>query len=302
MVKSLWTGRSSLSALLAHYQELIEQCLQECLPPSTADTTGLYEAGRYAVLAKSKRLRPCLALLTAEMLGGHIDAALLPAAALELVHTYSLVHDDLPCMDDDDLRRGQPTVHKAYSEATAVLTGDFLLTYAFQLLATAPLLDETQRIKLIATLAKHSGGDGMIGGQMLDIQGEHRHLVLKEIMNLHKKKTGALIVASLEFGGIVANASSELLSTLSDFGWNLGMLFQITDDLLNATATQELLGKPVGSDAARGKSTYLTTLGQERTQEEAKKYHDQALQCLCTLNYNTSSMQDLVRWVFSRSS
>lgn len=289
-------------ALLAPYQERIEPCLQECLPASKADTTGLYEAARYAVLAKSKRLRPCITLLVADMLGADRDAPLVPAAALELVHTYSLVHDDLPCMDDDDLRRGQPTVHKAYSEATAVLTGDFLLTYAFELLAGAPHLGDKEKVALIATLAKHSGGEGMIGGQMLDIQGEHQNLLLQEITTLHKKKTGALIVAAVEFGGIIAKASPKVLAPLSDFGWNLGLLFQITDDLLNATASQEALGKPVGSDAARGKSTYVTALGWEKAYEEAKKYCGQALQCLEALDYNTASMRDLTKMVLSRSS
>ncbi len=205
------------------------------------DKTPLERAARYSLLAPGKRLRPKLVLMTAEMLGTSIEKALQPACALEMIHAYSLIHDDLPCMDDDDFRRGQPTLHKAYDEATAVLVGDFLLTYAFEVLADSPNLSAEQKIELIRVLSQAAGGNGMIGGQLLDIQ--HKG----SVEEMHEKKTAALFHAALRFGEIIAGVEDE---NLGAFGTQFGLLFQAVDDLLDED-------HPLGQDEAKTSATRL---------------------------------------------
>ncbi len=209
-----------LNAVNASLDKLVKEIAE---PHNT-----LYQAARYSLLAPGKRIRPLLAIASGKMLGATLDALLMPSAALEMIHAYSLIHDDLPAMDNDDFRRGKPSLHKAFGEANAILAGDYLLTYAFEIIAGAPHLEPSQRLKLITTLAKASGGDGMIGGQVMDLS--KTPLNLDEV---NAKKTGALITASIQFGGIVANVSQDTYSTLTLLGQKIGLLFQVCDDILD---------------------------------------------------------------------
>lgn len=217
------------SSLFAEWTSLIEQELEKLVPEGHSAHNILYSAARYSLLSGGKRIRPLLTLATAHLFNVEISKALAPACALEMIHTYSLIHDDLPCMDDDDFRRGKPSLHKAFSEAHAVLAGDFLLTYSFEVLATSLSLSPHQKIDLIQVIARAAGGEGMIGGQVLDI-AEARSVSLQE---LHQKKTGALFTAAVQCGGIVANVSSEQFAILTRFGKHLGYLFQVVDDILD---------------------------------------------------------------------
>ncbi len=216
-------------------KELVDQTLEKLLPSQNGP---LFEAARYS-LEEGKRLRPLLTLATVQTFEKSIEGALQPSCALEMIHTYSLIHDDLPCMDDDDFRRGRPSLHKAYPESHAILTGDFLLTYAFEVLANAPSLSAKQKNQLIATLALRSGSNGMIGGQVLDI--ENQQTTPKQLLNTHMKKTGALITAALEFGGIIAGQSD--LSHLQAIGEALGLAYQLVDDILDGDGAVSLLGE-----------------------------------------------------------
>lgn len=187
----------------------------------------LFKAARYSLLSSGKRLRPILTLATAQTFNTPLEYALIPACAIEMVHTYSLIHDDLPCMDDDDLRRGIPTLHKVYDEAHAVLTGDYLLTYAFELLSTAPHLTSDQKLALVKTLSQHAGGSGMIGGQVMDMQGSN------DWEQMHLLKTASLMISALEFGAIIGNCSPSDTTHLKTFGKQIGLAFQIIDDILD---------------------------------------------------------------------
>lgn len=213
--------------VVARLNELIDQQAHPAIYP-------LFEAARYSLLSPGKRLRPLLTLVTAQMYGSLMENALTPACALELIHSYSLIHDDLPCMDDDDLRRGKPTLHKVYDEGFAVLTGDFLLTYAFELLSKAPALSAETRLVLIQTLAERAGAEGMIGGQVIDLHHNTIRLSQETIELMHMKKTAALFSCALEFGGHLGHASQEEILKLKEIGENFGSAFQIFDDLSDA--------------------------------------------------------------------
>ncbi len=234
-----------------------------------ADHALLFEAARYSLLSPSaKRLRPLLLLATVDALGGSWEEALIPACSLELIHTYSLIHDDLPCMDDDDMRRGRPTLHKIYPEGQAILAGDFLLTYAFEVLAAAPFLSATQKVALISSLAKGAGGEGMIGGQVIDLLLAQTNLPPSwEVLHaMHAKKTAALIASAIDCGAIIGNASALHRETLQKLGKSLGLAFQIVDDILDVTGSEEEIGKPVGSDARNAKATAVSLLGLDGAQ------------------------------------
>lgn len=249
-----------------HYLPLIEKKLEELLTPPPSSQEKLFEAARYMTLSAGKRLRPLLLLATAEAFSVPIDLAITPACALELVHTYSLIHDDLPCMDNDDFRRGKPTLHKKYDEATAVLTGDFLLTYAFEVLAKSPGLTAEQKVQMIQVLSSRSGGNGMVAGQLLDMEvGSHN---LERLNYIHRKKTADLLIASLELGGIIAGLSPSLMDEIQIFGEEIGLAFQITDDLIDLSSEKE------------GKITYVSCLGMENAKKTASDLLEQALKRL----------------------
>lgn len=224
----------------------------------------LQEAMRYSLLSGGKRVRPVMTLAFCDMLGGQWREALPFACALELVHTYSLIHDDLPCMDDDDLRRGRPTCHKVYGETMAVLAGDALQGEAFGLIAAAPAMTAQQRIDAVAVLSAACGGGGMVAGQVLDVD----HLAQSEadLRLLHRLKTGAMLQAAAELGCVAAGADDGLRQRARDYGCHIGLAFQVRDDVLDVVADQEELGKPIGSDRAEGKRTFVDLLGLEACQ------------------------------------
>lgn len=291
---------SDIAAYLQTQSQLIENHLERLIPLRHGPTQQLFEAARYAILGGGKRLRPILTLATTEMLGGQIEKALTPACALEMVHTYSLIHDDLPCMDDDDYRRGKLTVHRRYTEGHAVLTGDFLLTYAFDALASSPHLSAEKRAQMISILAKRSGADGMIGGQVMDLASEGQKISLDTLRLLHRHKTAALLTAAIEFGGIVSEASDIQMEHLREFGENLGLAFQIVDDILDVTSSQAKHGRAISSDVVNGKSTYVTLLGMEQAKAYAQKSYQQALQALKGLPHHSARLANIAEYILKR--
>lgn len=280
--------------------DVIEKRLNELIPSSLGPYQQLFEAARYSLLGGGKRIRPMITLATVQAFSGDASIALTPACTLEFIHTYSLIHDDLPCMDDDDFRRGKPSLHKKYNEGHAVLTGDFLLTYAFEVLATDPLLSAEKKIKLIEILAKRSGSDGMIGGQVMDIGYVGNPLTLEQLSLLHKNKTAALISAAVEFGGIIADANPEQLKFLRLFGENIGLAFQIMDDILDVTSSAVKHGRSVASDIINGKTTYVSLLGVDKAREAAKHHHTQALHALAQLPINPELLAALSTFIIDR--
>lgn len=288
-----------LKEYLQHTSALLENHLDRILPESTLPYYTLFSAARYSLLGGGKRLRPILLLATAEALGAPLKKALSAASAVELVHTYSLVHDDLPCMDDDNFRRGKPSLHKAFSEAHAVLAGDFLLSYAFELLAEDTELTAEQRVKLISLLAKGCGGHGMIGGQVLDIEAEGKEVDLAALQTIHRHKTGALITTSILMGAIVAEAKETDLSALKEYGNALGLAFQIMDDVLDIRNVKEH-GKRTCSDLANNKTTYATLLGLEKAQSAAMGIIESAKEHLGRVNGSTEQLQRLADFVIHR--
>jgi geranylgeranyl diphosphate synthase type II len=246
---------------------IIDQRLDTLVPQGDA----LMAAVRYSLLAPGKRLRPLLVLTTVEMLGKDPAKALDPACAIEMIHTYSLIHDDLPCMDDDDLRRGLPTLHKVAGDAMALLAGDCLLTYAFEVLASAPHLEPEQRLALIHTLSSRAGAKGMLGGQAIDISSTGKIADEPRLIQMHLGKTGALLTACLEFGALIASAPNQIVRQLQKLGSDLGLAYQFLDDLLNATSTTADLGKQAGSDSSKEKYTAVSLYGIDGTEERLLK-------------------------------
>ncbi len=245
--------------------------LERALPTESEPPADLHRAMRYAIFGGGKRLRPALCMAAAQWAGAPPEVALRPAAALELLHTYTLIHDDLPCMDDDNLRRGRPTVHVAFSEATALLAGDALLTLAFEWLAGAAP-DSLIAVRLVRELAVAAGSRGVIGGQVDDLANENCTPAWPVVASIHARKTAALLQAAAVMGGIAAGADAERCKALAVYGFELGMAFQVADDLLNVTATAAQLGKPVGSDRDRGKLTAVAALGEAGARAAAARH------------------------------
>lgn len=291
---------ANLQEKLNRYNVLIENHLHEIVPVSLTPYQALFEAARYSLLGGGKRLRPLLTLITAEMFGESPSIALPAACSLELIHTYSMIHDDLPCMDNDDYRRGKLTLHKVYPEGHAVLTGDFLLTYAFEILADAPQLSDEIKVKLIRILAQRSGAHGMIGGQVMDLDSENRLIPLDQLKQLHAHKSGALISAAVEFGGIIANVTTEQMNHLKTFGENIGLAFQIVDDVLDVTSSHIKHGRTIASDAINQKSTYVSLMGIEKAQATAEKHYQLSIDALHALRINTQLLEELAQFMIQR--
>lgn len=273
-------------------------------PFAVGEAVHLAEAMRYSLEAGGKRVRPALCMLAAEAVGGRAEQALSCAIALEYIHTYSLIHDDLPAMDDDDLRRGKPTNHVVYGEGQAILAGDGLLTEAFHLLGTDVSLPVECRIEAVAVLSEAAGWRGMVGGQSLDLLGEEltrsgQAYGLDHLQLIHRLKTGALLRASVELGAIAASASAEHRATLREAGTLLGLAFQIQDDILDATSTAEEMGKRVGKDEGRGKITYPVLLGLEGARKALNETTERAL-CLLQSLPNPSSLMAWARYLAQR--
>ncbi len=249
----------------------IEARLNELLPADDVPPTTLHKSMRYSIFAGGKRIRPLLCLEAAKACGGSEEVALNAACALEALHTYTLIHDDLPCMDDDDLRRGRPTNHKVFGEGIAVLAGDALLTEAFAMLASVPENDRYNVRDYVAELAHQTGSLNLVGGQVLDLEGEGRQLTAEELRAIHNGKTTALITTSLRLGGMAAGCTQEQLDALTSYGKCLGLAFQIIDDILDITSTPEVLGKSIGKDAREQKATYPALVGIEEARAEARE-------------------------------
>jgi geranylgeranyl diphosphate synthase type II len=272
----------------------VNAALERHLPPESDAPADLHKAVRYSVFAGGKRLRPALALASFEACHGSGEDVLLAACALEMTHTFSLIHDDLPCMDNDDFRRGRPTNHKVFGEAIAILAGDSLLVYAFELLA------KTGRPECIATLARALGTKGMLGGQVVDIQSEGKKVGLDTVDYIHNHKTAALIEASLVMGAQLAGADDEVIAGLGSFGNAIGLAFQIVDDVLDLEQTTEALGKDAGSDLAKGKATYPAVIGIPASKERARQLIDGAKLELRKLPIQGSTLELIADYIITR--
>lgn len=266
----------------------------------------VYEAMAYSLLAGGKRLRPVLAAAVSEMLGGDMNDALTAGCALECVHTYSLIHDDLPCMDNDDLRRGKPTCHKAFPENIALLAGDGLLNRAFEILSDPSCFDsvsESTALRLVRILSAASGTNGMIGGQVIDLISENKADVSEELLlRMHGKKTGAMVEAAALMGAVIAGISDNSAEYLaiSRFALDLGLAFQIRDDILDVTGDETVLGKPIGSDAQEGKTTFVTLLGLEGAEKRQKEYTRRAVDALDIFGERSAFLKELALRLVSR--
>jgi geranylgeranyl diphosphate synthase, type II len=290
----------NLEQYLKSSTERVDAALNRYLPKATKAPATIHAAMRYSLFAGGKRLRPVLCLAAAEACGGPPENALPAACAVELVHTYSLVHDDLPCMDNDDLRRGRPTCHKVYGDGMAVLCGDALLTEAFAVLATAPPSGRHGVRDCIAELADAAGSRRLIGGQVLDLEGEGKRLTKAQLVKIHEAKTAALLMASLRLGAMSANATPDQLSAISRFGHALGLAFQVIDDILDVTQSTEILGKTAGKDQAVEKSTYPSVIGLEASRREAARLTRAAHQALAPLGPHGGRLAEIADHLLRR--
>jgi len=296
------SGQASAEAILNQHSQTLHKHFEKLFERYHEAPPRLMEAIAYSIYAGGKRLRPALILESCRACGGSEEAqqhALTASAAMELIHTFSLVHDDLPAMDNDDLRRGRPTNHKVFGDAMAILAGDAMTTMAFEVLAqdvASPL-----NAALIRELASGSGPAGMIGGQVLDMEGEGRSLTLSELQRLHRLKTGALLTCSCRMGARCAGASEPILQALTEFGAQIGLAFQIIDDVLDETSTPETMGKATQKDAAKGKNTYPVLLGLEGSRAAAARALDTAMAALAPLGVPADALRSIARFVVERS-
>jgi geranylgeranyl pyrophosphate synthase len=282
-------------------QERIETMLGTQLPADQDSPQRLHQAMRYSALQGGKRVRPMLVYASGHAAGSADELLDSPACAVELIHVYSLIHDDLPAMDNDDLRRGRPTCHKAFDEATAILAGDALQPLAFQILSEDRLLAVDTRLQMLQTLTRASGSQGMAGGQAIDLESESKELSLAELENMHARKTGALILASIRMG---AQSNPELdaaqLAALESYGRHIGLAFQIQDDILDEIGETEKLGKPQGSDRSRNKSTFISLCGIDESRQRARELLQQSLDALSLFDERADHLRNLARYIIQR--
>jgi farnesyl diphosphate synthase len=302
LTASLWPDSVTIADASAITVELTDAVLSRVLATPPGLEARVYEAMRYSALSPGKRLRPLLVIASSRLFGVSRRSALQAAAAIEMVHAYSLIHDDLPAMDNSDLRRGRPTCHKKFDDATAVLAGDGLLTAAFEVLSHPDTHgDPAVRCELISTLAIAAGGAGMVGGQMIDLLAEKLpDLDIGAITRLQRMKTGALIAFSCEAGAILATAPAEPRTALRFYAHDLGLAFQIADDLLDVEGSAEETGKPVGADAAAGKATFVSILGAEPARAQAELLVDQAVAHLDLFGQRAELLRQVARFVVNR--
>ena len=288
---------------LSHCRNWVNDGLKAALAQAAPQNDLVREAMAYSTMAGGKRVRPMLVYATCEALGGTPESALPAACAIEFIHTYSLIHDDLPAMDDDDLRRGRPTCHKAFDEATAILAGDALLTLAFEVIADHDHLPASTRLQQSLTLAKASGCNGMIEGQARDMQSTGKTLTIEQLKELHEYKTGALIRAACVLGAQAAGATPEQMSAVERYAQAIGLSFQVQDDILDVTASTEVLGKTQGADIEQGKNTYVSLLGLDTARETAIALKNQALAALDQLALPleaTQRLRELANYIVQR--
>ena len=285
---------------LVDRQRLVDKALDAFLPKSTAKPKTIHKAMRYSVFAGGKRLRPILCLAAAECCGGKSEAAVPLACAVECIHTYSLIHDDLPCMDDDDVRRGMPTSHKVFGEAVAVLAGDALLTFAFELVSEVPGWPRHPLSDVVRELAVASGSRHLIAGQVVDLESEGKKVSVPLLRFIHESKTAALLSSSVRLGAMSGNATSAQLQSLSGFGRALGLAFQVIDDILDVTQSSKTLGKSAGKDVTAGKATYPSVVGLERSREIARKLTQEAHASLKPLGSQAEILHGLADHLLAR--
>ncbi|MCD6582794.1 MAG: polyprenyl synthetase family protein [Desulfuromusa sp.] len=293
-----------LHSYLQERVSLVDSALDRYLPGADTLPTVLHDAMRYSMFAGGKRIRPVLMLAACEAVGGEVKNVLPAACAIEMIHTYSLIHDDLPAMDDDDLRRGNPTNHKVYGEATAILAGDGLLTEAFILLSNQSVwgnIPADRWLEVMHILAKSAGSRGMVGGQVVDMEMEEKPIDLPTLEYIHTHKTGALILAAIEVGALLGRASEEQRRALCRYGEAAGLAFQVADDILDVVADQSQLGKAVGSDQQRGKATYPALLGLAGARRHADELRDSALSALDLFDDSARPLREIASYIIDRS-
>ncbi len=296
-------GEFDLKRYLSERKLLVDTALEECFPVPAGLEKRLLEAVRYSLFAGGKRLRPILCMAACEVVGGDLKTVMPVACALEMIHTYSLIHDDLPAMDNDDYRRGKLTNHKVFGEATAILAGDALLTEAFDCIAKAGSngkVSPDRVLRVVGLIVKAAGYRGMIAGQVIDLESETRSVDLATVEYMHIHKTGALLSASLEAGAILGGGSEEQEGSLQRYGHHLGLAFQITDDLLDVEGDVQLMGKTPGSDAARNKKTYPALLGVTGSREAAREHVEQALDALASFDDSAGPLRSVARYLLVR--
>lgn len=295
-----------LKHYLKNMQQLVDQALEKYLPAADELPTSVHTAMRYSVFAGGKRVRPILLLAACDTVGGDMQKAMPAACAMEMIHTYSLIHDDLPAMDDDDFRRGIPTNHKVFGEAIAILAGDALLTEAFILLSSPERntsLDPGVLLGVVQEIALSSGSRGMIGGQVVDMESEgSKEVDLATVQYIHTHKTGALIRASVKSGALIGGASGGALDAIIRYGEAVGLAFQIADDILDIEGTTEQIGKDAGSDQARGKATYPAVMGMAASKQRAEELVDVALKALDCFGEKADPLREIARYIVRRKS
>ena len=293
-----------LRAYLNDRQKIVEEALERYLPSEDNIPAEIFKAIHYSVFAGGKRIRPILCLAAVEAVGGDLAPAMPVACALELIHTYSLIHDDLPAMDNDDLRRGKQTSHKVFGEALAILAGDALLTEAFVLLSRAEKvrLPAERRLSVIQIIAQAAGIFGMVGGQTLDLLAEKTKPDLEALRDIHLRKTGALIVAAVKSGAVISSARENKVQALTEYGMNIGLAFQIADDILNVEGDSKLMGKQTGSDAARGKVTYPSILGLTTARNKLAEHLAAAIQNLAGFDERALPLRAIASYIINRKS
>jgi geranylgeranyl pyrophosphate synthase len=291
---------SDLENFFNHCSRIVDARLDALIPSAATPPARLYEAVRWSVFAGGKRFRPALVLAVGSGFGCAEEKLLSAACAIEMIHTYSLIHDDLPAMDDDDLRRGRATCHVKFDEATAILAGDVLQALAFQAIADDEKLAEKTRVKLISELA--GAAAKMVDGQQLDLDGEGRKISLTDLEKIHQNKTGAMICVAARSGAIIAGAPDRELNAVTNYAAKLGLLFQITDDLLDVTQTTETLGKTAGKDVTAEKATYPSIYGIEETRELAEKVYTEAIGELANLEKPTGTLREIAGFILRRKS
>jgi len=295
----------NLENYLSERISLVDEALSRWLPGEETLPFTLHKAMRYSVFAGGKRLRPILMIAACEAVGGDAQQVLHAACAMEMIHTYSLIHDDLPAMDDDDFRRGLPTNHKVYGEATAILAGDALLTEAFRLVADTDANREVPpvvAVKVIEILSRHAGSQGMVGGQVVDMEAEGKEIDFPTLEYIHTHKTGALILASVKIGALLGGGNKEQIAALTRFGGAAGLAFQVADDILDVIGDQDELGKDVGSDQARGKATYPALLGIDGARQRAAELCELAIDALTPLGESAEPLRILAHYIVNRTS
>ena len=280
---------------------LVDDALECLLMPSDPAHDSLYASMQYSLMAGGKRIRPCLFLVLLDILGVDSNLYINVACALECVHTYSLIHDDLPAMDNDDYRRGKLTNHKVFGEALAILAGDALLTMAFEIIATDKNVDAETKVKIITEMSKAAGAEGMVGGQVIDMQSENKKIDIQTLKKMHAAKTGALFCAAIRSGAILAGADEKQLANLTEYARQFGLAFQITDDILDVVGDEKTIGKPVGSDEKNHKSTYVTLGSLESAKALAQEAVDKAKASLVDFGENAEFLRALVDYLITRN-